>query len=113
MLVGFKNGKKEWSNELKLPVGVPAVAKKLVIVPWARNRISLLNAESGDEQIWYVYLRDNQLPNSGFEDWHQTVGLNNQPMYQPGSDEETTLWTTANMGSSTYGIYGTITGTRT
>ncbi|MBN1598879.1 MAG: PCMD domain-containing protein [Bacteroidales bacterium] len=67
-----------------------------------------VRAESGSEKTWHVYLRDNQLPNSDFEDWHEVTGLDNQTFLQPGMEEVTTLWTTANMGTSIYSIYGTI-----
>jgi hypothetical protein len=50
ILVGAQGGKKKWTNDLKLPVGVPAVANGLVVVPWASQRISLLDAMTGEEQ---------------------------------------------------------------
>ena len=50
ILVGAQGGEKKWTNDLKLPVGVPAVANGLVVVPWARQRISLLDAITGEEQ---------------------------------------------------------------
>lgn len=52
-------------------------------------------------------IRDMQLPNSGFENWHMETGMNGKPFEQPGNYLESTIWATANMGTSIYSIYGT------
>ena len=52
-------------------------------------------------------LRDNQIPNAGFENWFEDMGMNAQPFLQPGKYKESTVWTTTNMGTSIYSIYGT------
>jgi hypothetical protein len=67
----------------------------------------LVTAEDGTHAEWYVALRDKQLPNSGFEDWYTTTGMNGHPFTDPGKSKETTVWATANMGTSTYGVYST------
>ena len=66
-----------------------------------------VTAEDGTVSTWYVLLRDNQLPNADFDDWFETTGMNSQPFLQPGRLQETTVWATANMGTSIYGVYCT------
>ena len=43
-------GGARWSHELQMPIGVAAVAEDLVIVPWATQRVSFLQAEDGVER---------------------------------------------------------------
>lgn len=50
VLVGVQEGKKKWTNNLDLPVGVPTLANGIAVVPWASQRISLLDAATGVEQ---------------------------------------------------------------
>lgn len=64
-------------------------------------------AEDGSMTDWYVAVRGNQLPNFDFEDWYEAIGLNSQPFLDPGLSAETSPWSTANIGTSTYGVYGT------
>ena len=66
-----------------------------------------VTAENGTEVNWYVLLKDNQLPDAGFDDWFEALGLNNQVFMQPGRSLETTIWATANIGTSIYGVYCT------
>lgn len=56
---------------------------------------------------YYVTLRDFQIPNSDFENWHEKTGVNSKSFSDPGKYEESTVWATANMGTSIYGSYGT------
>ena len=56
----------------------------------------------------YIFtIRDNQIPNAGFENWFQETGMNSQPFLQPGKYLESSVWATTNMGTSIYGMYGT------
>ena len=56
----------------------------------------------------YIFtIRDNQIPNAAFENWHEETGMNAQPFLQPGKYLESAVWTTTNMGTSIYSIYGT------
>lgn len=49
-LVGVENEEKIWTNDLSLPVGVPVVLNGMVVVPWANQRVSLLDATTGVEK---------------------------------------------------------------
>jgi hypothetical protein len=60
----------------------------------------------GSEEYIFT-LRDNQIPNAGFENWFEEIGMNSIPFLQPGKYKESTVWTTTNMGTSIYSIYGT------
>ena len=60
---------------------------------------------SSDEYIFTI--RDNQIPNAGFENWFEETGMNAQAFLQPGKYPESAVWTTTNMGTSIYSIYGT------
>lgn len=51
VVVGVRDGAAIWSHDLPLPVGVPAVAGGLVIVPWAHQRLSVLDAITGIERL--------------------------------------------------------------
>ena len=66
-----------------------------------------LTASDGTKISYYVVLRDYQLPDSGFEDWYSTTGMNGKSFYEPGKSAETTVWATANQGTSTFGVYCT------
>lgn len=50
VVVGGRGGP-QWSHELPLPVGAPAVVGGLVVVPWAQQRISVLDLASGEERL--------------------------------------------------------------
>jgi hypothetical protein len=67
-----------------------------------------ITSEDGTNSVEYILtIRDKQIPNSGFENWFQETGMNSQPFQQPGKFAESTVWATANMGTSIYSIYGT------
>lgn len=67
-----------------------------------------ITAEDGVNTKDYIFtIRDNQIPNAGFESWFNEIGMNAQPFLQPGKHMESTVWATANMGTSIYSIYGT------
>jgi hypothetical protein len=67
-----------------------------------------ITSEDGLNKSEYILtIRDRQIPNAGFENWFQEVGMNSQPFQQPGKYKETSVWATANMGTSIYSIYGT------
>lgn len=51
VVVGVREGGVSWAHDLPLPVGVPAVAGSLVIVPWAHQRVSILDATTGVERF--------------------------------------------------------------
>jgi hypothetical protein len=67
----------------------------------------IITAEDGTEVNYYILIRDNQLPGNGFEDWHRASGMNGNLYSEPGKTAATTIWATANKGTSIYGIYGT------
>jgi hypothetical protein len=67
-----------------------------------------VTAEDGTHVVFTVLLRGTQIPNSGFEDWYSASGLNGQNYLEPGKSEESTVWATANSGTSIYAVYGTI-----
>jgi hypothetical protein len=44
-----------WKQELKMPVGVPALVNGRVLVPWATQRLSVLRAKDGAELVrWHL-----------------------------------------------------------
>lgn len=49
IVVGVEEGDIAWEREADFPVGVPLVAEGFVVLPWATNRLSLLDAEDGEE----------------------------------------------------------------
>jgi hypothetical protein len=67
-----------------------------------------ISAENGSKVDYYVVLRDNQIPNSGFEDWYTASGLNGITYQEPGKLAATSVWATANSGTSIYNVYGTV-----
>jgi hypothetical protein len=66
-----------------------------------------LTAEDGSKYEYGILLRDNQIPNSGFEDWYSTSGMDGRSYNEPGLNARSTVWATANYGTSMYGVYGT------
>lgn len=66
-----------------------------------------ITAEDGSRDDYYVLIRDNQLDNAGFEDWFTKSGLNGSNYKEPGKSAATTIWATANQGTSIYSVYGT------
>jgi hypothetical protein len=66
-----------------------------------------ITAEDGTQVDYYLVLRDNQLPDCGFEDWYSATGMNGKSYSEPGKSAATTVWATANQGTSIYNIYGT------
>lgn len=74
-----------------------------------RNDYDLLTltAENGSKYEYGIVLRDNQIPNSGFEDWYSTSGMDGRSYNEPGLNAHSTVWSTANYGTSMYGVYCT------
>ena len=67
-----------------------------------------ITAQDGLGSEEYIFtIRDNQIPNAGFENWFEETGMNSQPFLQPGKYLESSVWATTNMGTSIYSIYGT------
>ncbi|MCY1723311.1 PCMD domain-containing protein [Prolixibacteraceae bacterium Z1-6] len=67
-----------------------------------------VTSEDGLNSKDYIFtIRDTQIPNAGFENWYTETGMNSQPFQEPGKYKESTVWATANMGTSIYSIYGT------
>lgn len=50
-VVGVRDGSSAWSHELPLPVGVPAVAGRVAVVPWGQQRLSMLDMTDGAERL--------------------------------------------------------------
>ncbi len=67
-----------------------------------------ITSGDGTNSVDYIFtIRDKQIPNAGFENWFTEIGMNSQPFPQPGKYKASTIWATANMGTSIYNIYGT------
>lgn len=67
-----------------------------------------ITAQDGIGSAEYIFtIRDNQIPNAGFENWFEETGMNSLPFLQPGKYLESSVWATTNMGTSIYSIYGT------
>jgi putative glycosyl hydrolase or carbohydrate binding protein len=64
-------------------------------------------AEDGTSKNWSVFLVHKQLQNSDFETWFDNMGMNGKAYKESGNSSVTTVWSTANMGTSTYSVYGT------
>lgn len=66
-----------------------------------------VTASDGTIIDYHIVLRDNQLPNADFEEWYSTKGMDGNFFDEPGKSAETTVWATANQGTSTFGVYCT------
>jgi len=86
----------------------PAAGEKITMISLDEPVKYIVTAENGDQIEYSIILRDNQLPNNGFEDWYSTSGMNGAMYNECGKSAETTVWATANYGTSMYGLYGTI-----
>ncbi|MBU8891421.1 MAG: PCMD domain-containing protein [Bacteroidales bacterium] len=64
-------------------------------------------AEDGTSKVWSVFLVHKQLQNSDFENWFDNMGMNGKSYSEIGLTSVTSLWATANMGTSMYKVYGT------
>ncbi len=94
-----------------------SVSEGATIVPPSGQAVSFNNkdgaityivtAANGTETKWAFTIRDMQLPNGGFEDWYDTVGMNSLPLLEPGFSAASTIWSTANMATSLYDKSGT------
>jgi hypothetical protein len=95
---------------LSLPAGARSipVSGEIITINSIDEQVKYtITAEDGSQVDYFVVLRDNQLPDSGFEDWYTTIGMNGSPFKEPGKSAKTTVWATANNGTSIYGVYGT------
>jgi hypothetical protein len=53
-IVYLSGGSVRWTQELKLAIGTPALARGYVLVPWATHRLSVLDTRDGAELArWY------------------------------------------------------------
>ena len=66
-----------------------------------------IKAEDGTINSWYMFLIHRQVQNSNFETWFDNKGMNGLYYKEIGSSYETSFWSTANLGTSIYGKYGT------
>jgi hypothetical protein len=64
-------------------------------------------AEDGTTKSWSIYLVHKQIQNSGFESWFNNQGMNGKSYQEIGTTAVTSVWATANMGTSMYSVYGT------
>jgi hypothetical protein len=67
-----------------------------------------VTGSDGTSTVYNVFLRDNQLPNADLTDWYLTPGSDNRPYLECGLSASSTIWATANFGTSAYRIYGTL-----
>ena len=63
-------------------------------------------AEDGTSKSWSVFLVHKQLQNSDFEDWFDNLGMNAKSYKEAGNSSVTSVWATANLGTSSYSVYG-------
>lgn len=63
-------------------------------------------AENGNTTTWLVFLVHKQLQNSDFDIWHDAQGLNGIYYDELGTNVPSSIWATANLGTSTYSVYG-------
>jgi hypothetical protein len=86
----------------------PASGEMITVNDPDEAAVFTLTAEDGHQVSYLVMVRDNQLPNRDFEDWYTADGMNGVPYLEPGIDAESTVWSTANKGTSMYAQYGTL-----
>jgi hypothetical protein len=54
LVIGFGKGKQLWVRDLPYEVGVLVVSGGLVVVPWANQRVSILDVATGEERLRIV-----------------------------------------------------------
>lgn len=86
---------------------VPASGEPIVFNSMDERFRYILTASDGTKIDFYVVLRNDQLPDATFEEWYSATGMNGQSFPEPGKSAETTVWATANKGTSTFGVYCT------
>lgn len=107
-------------NEFSFPISINADVK---LSPGAKTKslssdeisfseadeVKLLEVEAEDGTVknWYVYLVHQQLQNSNFESWFDNMGMNGDDYQEIGTSSVTSVWSTANIGTSMYSVYCT------
>lgn len=86
---------------------VPASGEMITVNSLDETKTVTITGEDGHQIEYLLMVRDNQLPNNDFEDWYSVIGMDGIPYLDPGKKAESTLWATANHGTSMYGVYGT------
>jgi hypothetical protein len=66
-----------------------------------------IKAEDGSIKEWYVYLVHKQIQNSDFDDWYSNKGMDGNFYDEIGLSMEKAIWSTANLGTSLYRVFGT------
>lgn len=66
-----------------------------------------VEAEDGTLKNWYVHLIHHQIQNSHFEQWFDNMGMNGADYKEIGLSSVTSVWATANMGTSMFNVYCT------
>jgi hypothetical protein len=100
----------QFTASFSLSIGarsIPASGETITINNMDDRLKYTITAEDGTQIDYYLVLRDNQLPDRGFEDWYTAIGMNGKFYSEPGKSAATTIWATANQGTSIYGVYGT------
>ncbi len=94
--------------ELSAGATIPSVTNGEIVFSSADEvkKIEVL-AEDGTFKEWYIFLVHRQLQNSDFETWFDNKGMNGMMYKEIGWSYETSIWATANLGTSIYGKYGT------
>jgi len=67
-----------------------------------------VKAEDGSLKTYYTQLIHKQIQNSDFQNWYNVMLSINANYSEVGQSSETTLWASANSGTSTYGVYNTM-----
>lgn len=70
-------------------------------------KILEVEAEDGTVKNWYIYLVHHQIQNSDFENWFDNMGMDGRNYQEIGSSSVTSVWATANIGTSIYRVYCT------
>jgi hypothetical protein len=70
-----------FTSTLSLPAGAESLPASGETITLSMDELSkqTIIAEDGSEVDYIIILRDNQIPNAGFEDWYTQSGLNAQP----------------------------------
>ena len=68
----------------------------------------IVTAEDGKSDTWIFQIIHKQIQNSDFQNWYD-VQLSTSVSYKEiGLSKNTTLWASANSGTSTFGVYNTL-----
>lgn len=85
LVMGARSGDVLWTREAEYEAGAPAMAGKLVVVPWAGQRVSVLDAATGDEKLRFT--TPTMVTQAFVDNGHTYLGANEIYRVAPGIDQ--------------------------